>query len=272
MTIHRTALVADSAQIGEGVTIGPYACIEEDVVLGSGCVISSHVCIMRGTRLGDNCRVHAGAVLGDVPQDHSFRDGQSYVAIGANCVFREGVTVHRGTQPGSTTRIGNDCLLMAGSHVAHNCIVGNHVILINNACLAGYVEIGERAVISANCLVHQFARVGRLAMLSGASGVQMDVPPFCITRSMHTNTVMNVNVIGLRRAGFSVEERGELQRAFRVLYGSGLIVSRAVERLEREFESPHVRELCEFIKSSKRGICKFIREVEAEDQPRLLAA
>ena len=96
MTIHRTALVADSAQIGEGVTIGPYACIEEDVVLGHGCVIGPHVCIMRGTRLGDNCRVHAGAVLGDVPQDHSFRDGQSYVAIGANCVIREGATVHRG--------------------------------------------------------------------------------------------------------------------------------------------------------------------------------
>jgi UDP-N-acetylglucosamine acyltransferase len=272
MTIHRTAVIADSAQIGQDVTIGPYAFIEDDVAIGGGCIIGPHVCIMRGTRLGDNCRVHAGAVLGDVPQDRSFHGADSHLDIGSNCVIREGVTVHRGTQADSTTRIGSHCLLMAGSHVAHNCIVGDHVILINNACLAGHVEIGERAVISANCLVHQFTRVGRLAMLSGASGVQMDVPPFCITRSMHTNTVMNVNVVGLRRAGLSVAERGELQRAFRVLYGSGLIIPRAVDRLEREFDSPYVRELVEFIKSSKRGICKFIREVEEEDRPRLLAA
>jgi UDP-N-acetylglucosamine acyltransferase len=266
-TTHSTAIIAPSARIGADVKIGPYACIEDDVVVGEGCVIGPHVCILRGTTLGDNCRVHAGAALGDVPQDRAFQGGDSYATFGSGCVIREGVTVHRGTQPGSTTRVGQHCLLMAGSHIGHNATVGDHVILTNNAQLGGHVQVGDRAVISANCLVHQFTRIGRLAMLAGACGVQMDVPPFCMTHSMQVNKVVNLNVVGLRRAGLSAEERFELQRAFRILYRSGLLVSRAVERLERELDAPHVRELCEFIRSSKRGICRYSREIDAEETP-----
>lgn len=276
--IHPTAVVSSSARIGRGVTIGPQCFIDEQVVIGDGCVIGPQACILRHTTLGARCQVHARTVLGDVPQDRSFAGGDSYVVIGDDCILREGVTIHRGTQPGSTTRLGNGCLLMAGAHVAHNCVVGEQVTLINNATLAGHVHVGDRAVLSANCLVHQFTRIGRLAMLAGASGVQMDVPPFCMTQSMNTNTIVGLNVVGLRRAEFSPDERREIKAAFNVLYRSGLLVPQAVERLEREFHSPHVRELVDFIKGSKRGICKFVRDAEAEPQelpatgPRLMAA
>ncbi len=275
MAIHPTAVIAPSAQVGQNVSIGPFVCIEDDVVVGDGCALAPHVCLMRYTRLGAHCRVHAGAVLGDLPQDRNFQDDASFVEIGAHTVIREGVTVHRGTQPGSVTRVGEHCLLMAYSHVAHNATLGNQVVVCNNALLAGHVEVGDQAFISGNCLVHQFTRIGRLAMLSGGSGVQMDVPPFCITRSLHSNTVMNLNVVGLRRAGLSVQERRLLECAFNILYGEGLPVSRALERLEQEFDSPHIRELSSFVRASKRGICKFIRESEGQESlafPRLHAA
>lgn len=273
MSIHPTAVIAPGAQIGRNVSIGPYVCIEDDVVVGDDCVLAPHVCLMRFTRLGPNCRVHAGAVLGDLPQDRNFQGDASYVEIGAHSVIREGATIHRGTQPGSVTRVGDHCMLMAYSHLAHNVTVGNNVIICNNALLAGYVQVCDQAFISGNCLIHQFTRIGRLAMLSGGSGTQMDVPPFCITRSLYSNTVMNLNVVGLRRAGLSVQERRLLECAFQMLYCAGLPVSRAVERMEKEFDSPHVRELCEFVRSSKRGICKFIREMEdsSATYPRLAA-
>lgn len=278
MAIHPTAVIANEASIGQNVSIGPYAYIEQDVVVGDGCQIGPHACLMRYTTLGENCRVHAGAVLGDLPQDRNFSGGESYLRIGAGCVIREGATAHRGTQPGSSTTIGDGCMLMAYSHVAHNVTLGKQVIVCNGALLAGHVQVGDNAFISGNCLVHQFARVGRLAMLSGGSGTQMDVPPFCITRSLYSNTVMHLNVVGLRRAGLSVQDRRLLERAFDILYSSGLAVARAVDQIEREVDSPYVRELCQFVRESKRGICKFIREAETnaettgESFPRLMAA
>jgi UDP-N-acetylglucosamine acyltransferase len=275
MSIHPTAVIAPGARIGRDVTIGPYACIEDDVAVGDGCVIGPHVCLMRFTSLGNHCRVHAGAVLGDLPQDRNYRGEESYVQIGEGCVIREGATVHRSTKAGSTTRIGNQCMLMANSHVAHDVSLGNHVVVCNGALLAGHAQVGDQAFISGNCLVHQFARIGRLAMLSGGSGVQMDVPPFCITRSLCSNTVMNLNVVGLRRAGLDAKERRLLQCAFDILYGAGLPISRALERLDEEFDSPYIRELCEFVRSSRRGICKFIRDPAApasDDFPRLAVA
>jgi len=279
MSIHPTAVISPSARIGAGVCVGPFACIDDDVVVGDGCVIGPHACLLRFTTIGRNCRVHAHAVLGDLPQDRSFRGDDSFVVVGDDCVIREGVTIHRGTLPGSTTRIGNGCLLMAQCHVAHNVSIGDQVIIVNNALLGGHVEVGSRAVISGNCMVHQHARIGRLAMLSGGSGAQMDVPPFCMTRSICTNKIMSLNVVGLRRAGFSVEDRRELHQAFRILYRSGLSVPRAVERLEREFTCPYVREMADFLKASKRGICSFIQSGryadagrDADETPRLMAA
>lgn len=258
MTIHPTAIIESGAQLGNHVKIGPYTYIESGVTVGDNCAIASHVAILAGTRLGNNCKVHAGAVLGDVPQDLAFKDEPSSVKIGDRCVIREGVTVHRGTKAGTETLVGDDCLLMAYSHLAHNVKVGDRVIVANGALVAGYAEIGDRAFISGNCLIHQFTRVGRLAMMSGGCAIQKDVPPFCITRSLSTNTVMGLNAIGLRRAGFSQQQRRELQNALKILYRSQLNISQALEKLESELTSDLVRELCEFIRTSRRGICKFI--------------
>lgn len=259
MVIHPTAVVDPGAELGKNVKIGAFAYVEAGVKLGDGCVLGPHVVILRHTTLGPGCQVHAGAVLGDLPQDLAFKQEESYVQIGANCVIRENVTIHRGTKLGSATTVGDHCLLMAQSHLAHNVKLGNHVIVANGALLAGYVEVGDRAFISGNCLVHQFTRVGRLAMMSGASAVQKDVLPFCITRSVSPNTIMGLNVVGLRRAGFTASDRRLLKQALMVIYNSGLNISQAVEKLEQESNSELIQELCEFIRGSKRGICKFIK-------------
>lgn len=265
MTIHPTAVVDPGAKLGDNITIGAFAYVEAGTQLGDGCVLGPHVTILRHTTLGAGCRVHAGAVLGDLPQDLAYREAESYVRIGDNCVIRENVTIHRGTKAGSVTAVGHDCLLMAQSHLAHNVQVGNHVIVANGALLAGYVEVGDRAFISGNCLVHQFTRVGRLAMMSGASAVQKDVLPFCITRSVSPNTIMGLNVVGLRRAGFTPNDRRMLKQALMVIYNSGLNVSQAIDQLEQEFEAELIQELCEFIRGSKRGICKFFKRGTAGD-------
>lgn len=264
--IHPTAVIHPTAQLGAGVQVGAFTLIDRDVTIDEGSILGSHVAILPYTSLGAHCRVHAGAIIGDLPQDLAFReDAVSYVQIGDRCMIREGVTIHRGTTADSVTSIGDDCLLMANSHVAHNAKLGNGVMLANGALVAGYAQVGDRAFISGNCMVHQFARVGRLVMMSGGSAAQKDVPPFCITRSTSANLVMGLNIVGLRRAGFSAQERQTLKQAFRVLYRSGLNVSQALERLEQDFDSPAITELCDFIKTSKRGICKFVRRGSTPD-------
>jgi UDP-N-acetylglucosamine acyltransferase len=261
--IHPTAVVSAKARLGNGVSIGPFCVVEDDVELREGCRLGPHVTILPFTTLGAGCQVHAGAVLGDLPQDQRYGGAVSYVHIGANCVIREGVTIHRGTEPESTTLVGDDCLLMAASHVGHNARLGQNVTLANGALLAGYSQIGDHAFLSGHCMVHQFTRVGTLAMMSGGSAVQMDVPPFCITRSLTTNVVVFLNVVGVKRIGMPAEERRGLRRAFDLLYRSGLSVSKAADAIEGEIDTPSARELCRFLRSSQRGICKFFR-----DEPR----
>ena len=254
--IHPTALVDAGAQLGDGVTVGPFVVIGPDTQIGAGCVIHPHVVIHPYTSLGEGCRVHAGAVLGDQPQDLAFQpDSVSHTRIGAHCWIREGVTIHRGTKPDTATEIGDECFLMANSHVAHNVRLGRRVILVNGALLAGYVEVGDYAFISGNAVVHQFVRIGRLAMMGGQGAVSQDIPPFCTGRSGAGNEILGLNIVGLRRAGFKPETRQALKAAFKTLYRSGLTISRAVDKIRAECTDPAVAEFADFIAASKRGVC-----------------
>lgn len=258
--IHPTAIVHPGAELGDNVEIGPYAVIDDKVQIADGVRIGPHVVIHRFTSIARNCLVHAHVVLGDLPQDLAYKDTVSYVRIGAGTTIREGVTIHRGTKPDTSTETGENCYLMANSHLAHNVRLGNNVIIINAALLAGYVEVGERAVISGTCTIHQFVRIGRLAMLGGNSGISKDVPPFCTARSVAFNVIAGLNVVGLRRAGINVSDRLKIKHVFAVLFKSGLNISQAIAKLKNEDASPYAQEIISFIESSKRGICGFSAE------------
>ena len=259
MNLHPTAIIDPHAILGPNVTVGPYAVVESDVEIGEGCVLGPHVVIHRYTTVGANCRIHAGVVLGDLPQDFGFSGAVTYAKIGPDCVIREGVTINRGTKAGTSTVVGEACYLMANSHLGHNVQLGGQVIVANGAMLGGYVEVGDRAFVSGNVLLHQFTRVGRLAMLSGGAGLSKDVPPFCTVHGVMANRIAGLNLVGLRRAGLSVDERQQVKRAFDLLYRSGLNVTQAVAALKREFTAGPAAEFAPFIEASRRGICGFIR-------------
>ena len=267
MSIHPTAIIEDGARLGERVRIGPYCVVSRDAEIGDGCILGPHVVIHAYAALGPECRVHAGAVLGDLPQDLAFRDEPSRVRIGRGCVIREGVTVHRGTKPGTETVVGDECYLMVNSHLGHNVQLGRRVIVANGTLLAGYVEVGDGAVLSANVLAHQFVRIGRLAMLSGGCGIGKDVPPFCIGRGLSVNDLGGVNVVGLRRAGIGPAERLQVRNAYRILFRSGLNVSQAVARIRAEIPPGPAQEMCDFIEQSHRGICSHGGAEEESEVP-----
>ncbi len=263
--IHSTAIVDTAAQLGTDVAVGPYAVIEAGVAIGDGSVIGPHAVLYAGTRLGRECRVHAGAVLGDRPQDLGFREAPSWVRVGDRCVLREGVTLHRGTQPDSATEIGDDCYLMANAHCAHNVTLGRRVILANGVLLAGYVSVGDGCFMGGNAAVHQFVRVGRLAMVGGLAAVSQDVLPFMTVATGECNVLAGPNTVGLRRAGLAAPERVAIRRAFHLLCRSGLATAAAREQLLVEFpEVPVIAELCAFAAATKRGFCRA-RAVRASE-------
>ena len=252
--IHQTAIIEEGAVIGKNVTIGPYAVISHDTELGDGCVVGPHVVIHPYTYIGKDCRFFPGASIGGEPQDLKFEGEHSATVIGDRCTFRECCTVSRATGEGNETRLGNDILMMAYTHVAHNCIVGNNVIMSNVATLAGHVVVEDRAVIGGLAAVHQFCRIGRNAMVGGMSRISQDVPPFMLV-SGDPAFVAGLNSVGLARAGMPLEIRSQLKKAFCILYRSGLPLEQAVETMEQELDSNEpVEHLMRFLRNVERGI------------------
>lgn len=253
--IHKTAIIDSRAELGKDVDIGPFTVIEEDVNIGDKTVIGPNVYIRPYTSIGSGCHVHAGAVLGGIPQDVNFKGDKSFVKIGNNCQIREGVTVNRGTKADSITEIGDNCFLMAFSHFGHNVKLGRGVTVANGSLFAGYVEIGDQAFISGNCILHQFIKVGRLAMLGGGCGITKDVPPFCMMKPVDVNRIVGLNTVGLRRSALSTKDQQEIKEAFKLLFNSGLNVGQALEKIKSKYPSGPASEFSTFIEKSERGIC-----------------
>lgn len=255
MGIHPTAVIDRKAEIDSSVEIGPYVVIEGPVKIRGGTRVMAHAYIGGWTEIGEKNEIHPGVVLGDAPQDKAYKGEESYLRIGDNNVFREHVQVHRGTVAGSSTTIGNDNFFMANSHVAHNCKLASSIVLANGALLAGYVEVEKNVFISGNCVVHQFVRIGKYALMRGLSATSRDVPPYSIVDWQHT--IRGVNTVGLKRAGFDERRIREIREAFRVLFRKGRNLSLAIKEIEELGRaSDDVLALLEFIKSSKRGVCR----------------
>jgi len=254
--IHATAIVAATARLGAGTRVGAWSVVGPEVEAGEGVEVGNHVTLEGPVVLGPGVRVGHGSVLGGLPQDLKYRPGTvSGVRIGARTVIREHVIIHRATTAGGWTEIGADCLIMATSHVAHDCRLGDGVIVINYAGITGHCEIGERATIGGLTGLAPFTRVGAYAYVGGCSKVTADVPPFMLVDG-NPAVVHAVNVVGLRRAGVPAEERRRLQDAYRILYRRGLPPGRALDQLRQELEpGPWVTRLIEFVVATRRGIC-----------------
>lgn len=254
--IHPTAVVHPSACLGPGVRIGPFAVIGEGVCLGDDVEVGPHVVLEGPLEVGAGCQIHVGAVIGLPPQDLKWKRGTpSGVRIGEGTVIREYATIHRASTPDGFTVLGKECYLMAQGHIAHDCQIGDNVIMTGYTALTGFVQVGDRAVISGLTGIHQFVRIGTLAMVSGCSRIGQDVPPYFIVEG-NPAEVRGVNIVGLRRAGVTADVRLNIQRAYKILYRSGRAPGPALEQIRSEIEpSPEIERLCEFIASSKRGIC-----------------
>ncbi len=256
MSISEQAIISKSAKIAADVEVGPFAIIEDDVSLASGVKVWPHAHICKAAVIGEGTEVHMGAVVGHLPQDLTFdKNKRTNVVIGKSCIIREYATIHRSTQEGSPTSVGDNCYLMAVSHVGHDCHLGNNVIIANCALLAGHVSIGDYAFVSGNVVVHQFCRIGTLSMIGGFTGINKDVPPYMLVRG--PSVVRSVNLIGLRRAKFPRELIDNIKEAYRLLYMANLNTAQAIEGMGKLKTSKELTHLIEFIQSSKRGICKY---------------
>jgi UDP-N-acetylglucosamine acyltransferase len=262
--IHPTALVHPDAQLGADVEIGPFSVIGPQAVIGDKTIVQSHVVIEGDVAIGRGNFLGHGAVIGAPPQDLSFSpDRKTKTEIGNENIIREYCTIHRGSAEGSVTRIGNKNFLMAGAHVGHNSEIGNNVVIANNCLLGGYVRVDDGAFLGGGCVFHQNMRVGRLAIAQGASGFSKDIPPFVIAAEI--NYVFGLNTIGLRRAGFSAQDRGEIKAAFKLVYQSGLNVGQALERAATMKFGAAAHEFLTFVANAKkRGICPLRRRAGEE--------
>lgn len=255
MRIDQTARIAPDVELAEGVEVGPGVIIDGPAKIGAGTRILARAYIGPFTTIGEHNLIGFGAIVGHEPQDYAFQGEESYTIIGDHNIIREYATIHRGTRPGSATRVGHHNFLMALSHLAHNAQLGNQVIVVNNALVGGYVEVADRAYISGNCVVHQFCRLGALSLMRGGSRTSRDVPPYCIIDGDHT--VRGLNLVGLKRAGFTAEQIRPLQQAVRHLFFRRGNLKLALEKVEAEAPlTPEVLHLLNFIKTSQRGVAR----------------
>jgi UDP-N-acetylglucosamine acyltransferase len=253
-TVHPTAIVDEGAELGVGVSVGPWALIGPGVQVGDGTVVGPRVYVEKDTRLGEDCFIANGAVLGTDPQDLKFKGETARLEIGDRTVIREFATLNRGTSASGATVIGSDCLLMAYSHVAHDCEIGNHVILANSVNLAGHVMIEDWVIIGGVTPVHQFVRIGAHAFVGGGSRIPQDVPPYCRVAG-NPPKLYGLNSVGLERRGLSADVRKALKKAYRTLFQSDVNLSKALDRVEEDAARvPEVGHLIEFIRASERGI------------------
>lgn len=250
-----TACIDPNAVIGPQTVIKDYCVIERDVVIGAQCLLEPYVFIKRWTTLGDRNEISAGTALGTDPLDKGFTGERSYLIIGNGNKIREHYTISRGTKPESETTIGNDNYIMTSGHIAHNSRVGNRCVIASTSLIAGYVDIEDEAFISGGVVVHQYSSIGRLAMVAGGIRVNLDLPPFQLYSGFKIGAT-GLNFVGLRRAGFTRDEMRAIKQTYDVLYGSGLKMADALERVEREIDSDHARHIVAFIRKCRRPIAR----------------
>lgn len=260
--IHPTAIIDPSAKIDPSTTVGPYTVVGPDTVIGKNNKIGPF-CVIENTTMGDGNEVIASAFIGVKPQDLSYKDEPTRVTVGNGNKIRECVTIHRSTKLNSPTSIQNNCLLMANTHVAHDCHLGSGIIVANSTGIAGHIIVEDRVVMSGMVGIHQFVRIGMLAMLSGGAMVPLDVPPFCIAQGERARLV-GLNIVGMRRAGFSRETIMEIKRAYKALFRSGDTLKEALEKLEAEHPIPEVQHMIDFCKGTQRGVMGAKRKINED--------
>ena len=254
--IHNLTSIHPKAQLGEEVVVEPFSTIHENVEIGAGTWIGSNVTIMEGARIGKNCKIFPGAVISAIPQDLKFKGEKTSVYIGDNTTIRECVTINRGTTALGETSIGSHCLIMAYSHIAHDCSVGDYCVFSNNSTLAGHIEIGNHVILAGLAAVHQFCTIGDFAFISGGSLVRKDVPPY-VKAAREPISYMGINSIGLRRKGYEAEKIQEIQSIYRILFQQKNNISQAIRIIEAEImATPERDKILQFINNSKRGLMK----------------
>jgi UDP-N-acetylglucosamine acyltransferase len=257
--IHSTAIVDPNAKIGADVEIGPFSIVGSHVTIGDNTIVQAHVVIEGEVAMGRGNFIGHGAIIGAPPQDVAFSPGRkTRVEIGDDNIIREYCSIHRGSSDGSATKIGYKNFLMAGAHVGHNCLIGNNVVVANNCLLAGHVCVDDGAFLGGGSTFHQFMHIGRLVMVQGSSAFGKDLPPFVV--AAERNSVFGLNIVGMRRAGLSANDRDEIKEAFKLVYLSGLNTSQALKKAQMMTFGAPAREFLDFVAGSKkRGICPFKR-------------
>jgi len=264
--IHPHTYIHPNAKLATNVKVDPFSVIHQNVEIGEGTWIGSNVTIMEGARIGKNCRIFPGAVIAAIPQDLKFEGENTTVEIGNNTTIREFVTINRGSKDKWVTKVGDNCLIMAYSHIAHDCVVGNNCIMSNNTQMAGHVVMGDYAILAGMCAIHQFVQIGQHSFVSGGSLVSKDVPPY-IKAGRTPLSYAGVNSVGLKRRGFSLDRINEILDIYRIIYNKNLNTTQALNFIEEELPATDERdEIVTFIQDSGRGIIKRFSKGSSDDE------